>query len=1731
MTVTLQAASGGEVDLSGGRLSVSQRLDTSNYTVWADIIHDEATKTNTATVKLYPGVDASAALSIASSAYYLTTEEINGSAISSKNVTLSYEKNTVSSATILVTPKFASDDEALISYAKELPSPYFFPSITYDDRTWQASRLDIGALAEGTASNIRVFNTQQLNAINDMVKDGGSYTLSWGDSGGLIAGTNGSLKWNPGELVAQAKVQFDLRGGLLLDLTYDGSGCQAAYAWWYRKPAADAPEGTPGTWIRYNNIYYVQERDTYAIPCPGEEGTYHFLLLPAQALAPTGMTWEKALQVYGSEMPHFEDITVADNQVKKKTFTVTKSAFTASMYLTQPNSTLSGPEQYSSLDDVLTFTGHIELDTGLEGTMSVLRIDAAGTDSGGRVATQISSVVVDGKSYPYAQIELSGGDVIKDKLVSKQFETYYQITFLQPVELPCEISIYGKPMRLSSDCVLDVSAQVTVNGSQSWQPVGDATVKAPAISASMGLYTSDGEVSAYLSIPEGEKVDVYDGDVLVLSNVGSGAVKIPLSGTARGRATAHNLTFRSRGSGSQLLSLSQTVIHANGLPTLTDQHLNVTYGRTNSGTYSITAYRNQIYSYLSNTPPTFSLTCTIENADNILGDVVFAVTRLDGTVSYMGTMRSGNTFTTAGFTGSPVIAATALFEPNWDKINRSLQEEMDSVPANSPSETMGISANFTETVVIPYEEHNVQFSDPSSNETLPEAEFTAMKEQFKELQDKVVEIYKDHDGQAGFYIIDIGADQFLPAGQMINDLDTGYIPEGQTGTTTMARELSRTELTTELGRGDWSRYTFTEPGESGSGETTGLEIYTQSVSTGSGVEGTITIATDGQTTVEFATAQGTGTGSGEGYTLPPSDTLSSCTEGGFSFTTFESDGMSVFTNVCGDVAAGSGLVKDITSLVTGAEASGVFAPLERGLGAYTFAKDMMDGMSNQLTLADLLNAPRKWLSSPCAQKLPQAFRDSMQRQIDNFIKDVRDAEGWNMTVTGANYLLGAGGLAGMLSNPFTATLGVIGGAASWCAGKISGMKLDNVQKQATLLKDTIDLKIQQMARLNNDPDCMNKRGDRHNYAVCIDPSGIVYEAVLSNPVEGATVKLYTDGTDYTPEYDTAKDNQGKGSEIPVTVDKDGKPVAPNNAGSASSTTLTTPEENTTIPGDAVQITGTDGKFQWHVPQGLWFVTAEKEGYAPGDSGKDIAAVVPTGSGDNTVNWLPVLPEQLNVNIPLISYDPPDAEVEYRPDGVYIQFSKYMDDTTLTTGNFTLTCNGQPVSVTVEPLDREQAPANIDYSGTAPWYTSQIKLEADLTNGDEVSLTIGQNVKTYAGIAWGGTEALTGTVAEAATVDAPTFSSSGGSVPYGTTITLEDIPEGAAVYYTTDGNTPSAENGTRYYGEEILLTADMTITAVAVKLGNSSSVVQEVFTVTMPANAIIGDPNNQPGGEQPGGDDEPDTPVTPGGTTGGGSSGYSVSVPASSDIRGGSITVSPRSAAKGSTVTITVKPDEGYELNKLTVTDAKGNELELTDKGSGKYTFAMPGSSVKIQVSFKEIAEQVTNPFTDVYESDYYHDAVLWAVANGVTNGTSATTFSPNAPVTRAQMVTFLWRAYGSPRATGSNPFADVSADAYYYDAVLWAVANGVTIGTSATTFSPDAPVTRSQAVTFQWRAAGSPVVTGDSFDDVAADAYYAGAVTWAVANGITNGTGGNKFSPEVTVTRAQAVTFLWRELA
>ena len=264
--------------------------------------------------------------------------------------------------------------------------------------------------------------------------------------------------------------------------------------------------------------------------------------------------------------------------------------------------------------------------------------------------------------------------------------------------------------------------------------------------------------------------------------------------------------------------------------------------------------------------------------------------------------------------------------------------------------------------------------------------------------------------------------------------------------------------------------------------------------------------------------------------------------------------------------------------------------------------------------------------------------------------------------------------------------------------------------------------------------------------------------------------------------------------------------------------------------------------------------------------------------------------------------------------------------------------------------------------------------------------------------------------------------------------------------------------------------------------------------------------------------------------GGGGGGSSVSGKVTvDDTVGGTVTVSPKSPAKGDTVTITVTPDNGYEMDQVTVKDSSGKQIALTDKGDGKYTFIMPDGKVTVAASFIKSEQPEKTGFVDVPKNAYYADAVDWAVSEGITSGTTATTFSPDASCTRAQMVTFLWRAAGSPKASGSNPFSDVAANAYYYDAVLWAVENGITSGTSATTFAPNATVTRGQTVAFLHRAAGSPKVSGSNpFSDVAANAYYYNAVLWAVQNGITSGTSATTFSPDADCTRAQIVTFLFR---
>ena len=267
-----------------------------------------------------------------------------------------------------------------------------------------------------------------------------------------------------------------------------------------------------------------------------------------------------------------------------------------------------------------------------------------------------------------------------------------------------------------------------------------------------------------------------------------------------------------------------------------------------------------------------------------------------------------------------------------------------------------------------------------------------------------------------------------------------------------------------------------------------------------------------------------------------------------------------------------------------------------------------------------------------------------------------------------------------------------------------------------------------------------------------------------------------------------------------------------------------------------------------------------------------------------------------------------------------------------------------------------------------------------------------------------------------------------------------------------------------------------------------------------------------------------------GGSSGGSSSYPITVP--SKTENGTVTVSPKNASAGSTVTITVKPDSGYVLETISVTDKNSNDLKLTDKGNGKYTFTMPASKVEIKVTFME-DNSVLNFFYDVPNDAYYYEAVKWAAENGITGGIGSSLFAPNQPCTRAQIVTFLWRAAGSPVVNYLMPFTDVDEGAYYAEAVRWAASTGIVTGLTETTFGTDSVCTRAQAAAMIYRCAQAQGkgFTGAwmfllPFTDVPEWAYE--SVAWCYMNGVTTGVNETAFAPGNDCTRAQIVTFLWR---
>ena len=659
-----------------------------------------------------------------------------------------------------------------------------------------------------------------------------------------------------------------------------------------------------------------------------------------------------------------------------------------------------------------------------------------------------------------------------------------------------------------------------------------------------------------------------------------------------------------------------------------------------------------------------------------------------------------------------------------------------------------------------------------------------------------------------------------------------------------------------------------------------------------------------------------------------------------------------------------------------------------------------------------------------------------------------------------------------------------------------------------------------------------------------DPSGYVYEAVPSNRVDGATVTLrqLEGATEVTDGDGNAVSLTGG---VPYIVDAELFGIEPN-----------------------PQTTGADGRYQWFVPTGWWRVTVEKAGYEGADTGTDggfgIGAV---RNGTDGFWYMPVLPEQLDVNIPIVSYSAPAVEkIVANTKGIFAVFTKYMDEETLTADRFTLIVNGGKTAFTMSLVDSEKSGSAED----APSYTRTVKLTYDgMKAGDTVELVIDNSVESYAGVAME-TRAESGrmTVTAPETAATPVSNLPSGEVEPNTPIFISAPAEGTVVRYTVDGSDPTEDSPV--LGDAIIITEETTVKAIATgALVAPSEVLTVRFTVpakkTAPARVtaeVDGVPVNDCDTVDPG-------RLTLSCATEGAEILYTLNGVCPCDdetarfVYSGPIDLEPGEYyfriralkdgvwSEGLPLHLTVRGPADPCAGGHDLVRHAGKAATCTKEGYKAYDtcsrcdyttyeeipalghdFGADGNAGKCaRCGAKNPGYKPPVSFEDVPDDAYYAEPVNWAVANGVTQGISATKFGPDNGCTRGQVVTFLWRSAGSPEPkSAKNPFADVNEGDYYYKAVLWAVENGITAGTGKTTFSPGSTCTRGQIVTFLWRANGekTPKSSSNPFGDVSESDYFFKAVLWAVENNVTKGTSATAFSPNATCTRAQVVTFLYR---
>ena len=817
------------------------------------------------------------------------------------------------------------------------------------------------------------------------------------------------------------------------------------------------------------------------------------------------------------------------------------------------------------------------------------------------------------------------------------------------------------------------------------------------------------------------------------------------------------------------------------------------------------------------------------------------------------------------------------------------------------------------------------------------------------------------------------------------------------------------------------------------------------------------------------------------------------------------------------------------------------------------------------------------MGSPCYKKLNSTQREIVDNAYKEFMYWYKTA-GNHLTGTSTiNAALGAGGTV-LGEDPLA---GLTFGGATYLNNAVGGKMVENSFGSAVITYNEGFKQIKGILRARSeqlgDPNCKGKPtnsssgggkedGDGANNKTGNDPSGIIYEGVLENPVEGATVTLYY-----------AADDSG------IMVKEGG--IAPTQLKPAS-------DVRTLIPNEAVQVAGEDGRYLWGVPDGLWYVTAEYAGMS-GNSNGDAAATVPATISGDAYRLLPVLPVQLDVNIPLVDATAPVVEdVLVTTEGIYVTFSKYMTEgsgaaSVLDKTNYSVYSVSSDTELAITSVVIEEqghTPANVDSNQTTYTRTVLIKTETGFAGGTEVTLTVNGSVTSYAGTPMGFAYSVTQDAVQMEVLAAPVFGKASGEVNRGDCVDIslpDGAPANAKIYYAIDDGELSA-----VYDGPIAITGDLAIRAVARCVGYlDSETVTATYTVK---RTIIPDPEPDPEPE-PEPDPEP-YPYTP--TTG------TVTIPVSSDAGAVTVTVT----VSGDTATIGALSDS--DISKI-VSDGS-DPIDLVFDLSGLNPISTvkipPETIVKIAKVLASHEGKDTVTIRTKIGDVCFDETAIQAIAARATDGTVSLTFesasldvlntaqkaaldSKKVEAVYTLTLTVNGKAVTDfeggtvmltiplPPGDGKNgrdyavwyaakdgalerkttsfaendlrfttthfsdyvltyekrPFVDVTDGSWYYDAVYYCYDNGYFYGTSDDQFTPGGTMTRAMFATVLYRIAGEPEVTGENpFTDVEAGKWYTDAIIWASGEKIIEGYGKGVFGTNDPVTREQMVTLFWR---